>query len=68
MPSFRHLYIYHLKEGKGSAYALKLPDSPADSRYEVIPTPEAQDLVDYILSLKKDSPIPGQVVAETTKK
>lgn len=68
MPSFRHLYLYRLKEGKGSAYALKLPNTPSNSKYEVIPTPEAEDLVNYILSLKKDAPVPGQVVAEAAKK
>ncbi len=68
MPSFRHLYLYRLKEGKGSAYALKLPNASANSKYEVIPTPSAEDLVDYILSLKKDAPVPGHVVAEAAKK
>ncbi len=68
MPSYRHLYTYRLKEGKGSSYALKIPGVPSSSMYEVVPTPEAEDLVDYILSLKKDAPIPGQTVAEAAKK
>ncbi len=68
MPSFRHLYTYHKKEGKGSAYALRLPNASPDSNFEVIPQQEAEDLVDYLLSLKKDAPIPGQVVAEAAKK
>lgn len=69
MPSFRHLYIVRHVEGNGAADALKFPEgfSPGKNR-EVIPTREAEELVTYLLSLKKDAPVPGQVVAEAAKK
>ena len=34
-----------------------------DKGYEVIPTPEAEALADYVLSLKKDYPVPGVTAA-----
>jgi cytochrome c oxidase cbb3-type subunit 2 len=69
MPAFRDLYIDRKIEGSGSPEALKFPEgfSPAPG-HEVVPTPEADELVTYLLSLKKDAPIPGQVVAEAAKK
>jgi cytochrome c oxidase cbb3-type subunit 2 len=72
MPSFRHLYKVKPIEGNGSPTALNVPtDLPKDYRpakgYEVVPTEAAEQLVDYLLSLKKDSPVPGAVVAEDAK-
>jgi cbb3-type cytochrome oxidase cytochrome c subunit len=72
MPSFRHLYKVKPIEGNGAATALKLPaELPKEFHpkkgFEVIPTPAAEQLVDYLLSLKKDSPVPGEVVAEDAK-
>ena len=72
MPSYRHLYKVKPIEGNGAATALKLPkDLPKEFHpeegYEVVPTPAAEQLVDYLLSLKKDSPVPGEVVAEDAK-
>jgi cytochrome c oxidase cbb3-type subunit 2 len=68
MPNFSHLYRVQPIQGNGSPKALKLsaPFAPADG-YEVVPTARAEELVNYLLSLKKDAPIPGQVVAETKK-
>lgn len=64
MPSFRHLYQVQRVQGNGSAHALSLPRKYAAKKgYEVVPTTEAEELVNYLLSLKKDAPVPGQVVA-----
>ncbi len=68
MPSFRTLYTVRKIQGKKSPHALDLPKGFAPKKgFEVVPTPEAEELVNYLLSLKKDSPVPGQVVAEAKK-
>lgn len=70
MPSFRHLYLVQKQQGPKSARALPLSGKFAPKKgYEVVPTPEAESLVDYILSLKKDYPVPGAstAVAEARK-
>jgi cytochrome c oxidase cbb3-type subunit 2 len=64
MPSFKHLYIVRKRQGPVAANALKLTGKYAPKKgYEVVPTPEAEALVDYVLSLKKDYPIPGVTAA-----
>ena len=69
MPGFRHLYKVQKIQAGGSPHALELKGKFAPKAgFEVVPTPEADELVKYLLSLKKDSPIPGQVVAETAAK
>jgi cbb3-type cytochrome oxidase cytochrome c subunit len=66
MPSFRHLYKVQRIQGSGSPDALVLPKLYAPKRgYEVVPTTEAQELVKYLASLKKDAPEPGKVVADS---
>jgi cbb3-type cytochrome oxidase cytochrome c subunit len=66
MPGFRHLYIVRKIEGKGSANALDLPEPFAPKKgFEIVPTRDAEELVEYLLSLKKDSPVPGKVIAES---
>jgi cytochrome c oxidase cbb3-type subunit II len=69
MPNFSHLYKVQPIQGNGSPKALKLkaPYAPEEG-YEVVPTAQAEELVNYLLSLKKDAPIPGQVVAESGSK
>ncbi len=72
MPAYRHLYKVQKIQGNGSAQALKFPqEAPKSLRpkkgYEVVPTPAAEQLVDYLLSLKKDAPVPGEVVADDAK-
>lgn len=68
MPAYRHLYRVKPVEGNGSAHALDLPSEFRPKKgYEVVPTPAAEQLVDYLLSLKKDAPVPGEVVAEDAK-
>lgn len=68
MPSFRHLYKVQPIQGAGSPHALNLPDhlSPGEG-LEVVPTSNAQELVKYLRSLKKDAPIPGDVPKEEAK-
>jgi len=68
MPSFRHLYTLQKIQGNGSAFAVKLEGKYAPAAgYEVVPTQEANELVKYLLSLKKDAPIPGEVIADAQK-
>ena len=60
MPSYRHLYKVQKRQGPVSKLAVEIEGKYAPAPgYEVIPTPEAEALVDYILSLKKAYPIPG---------
>jgi cytochrome c oxidase cbb3-type subunit II len=60
-PNYTHLYTMRKVQGQGSDKALPLRATIADpgKDYEVVPTAEAELLVDYILSLKKDAPLPG---------
>jgi len=60
MPSFRYLYKMQKIEGQPSAVALKGlsgPHAPAPG-YEVVPSDEAKALVAYLLSLKRNYPLP----------
>lgn len=66
MPSFKHLYKVRKRQGQGAKTALSLPAKFApEAGYEVVPTAEAEALVDYVLSLKKDYPVPGISAAVT---
>ena len=69
MPSFRDLYIVRHIQGNGSPRALKLPAGfgPAEG-FEIVPTADADELVRYLRSLKKDAPVPGEAVAESGSK
>jgi cytochrome c oxidase cbb3-type subunit II len=60
MPSYAHLYEVRKSIGSGKALALK-PDFAPGPGLEVVPTPAAEQLVDYILSLKRDYPKPGDL-------
>lgn len=69
MPSYRHLYVLQKQQGPISSLALKLTGKFAPKKgFEVVPTPEAEALVDYILSLKKDYPVPGMSAAVAAAK
>jgi hypothetical protein len=60
-PSYTHLYTVRASQGQANGKALPLKGTkydPGQGR-EVVPTPEAELLVDYIFSLKKDQPLPG---------
>lgn len=60
MPSFRYLFRMQKIQGAPSANAvqgLKGPHAPPPG-YEVVPTAEAEALVAYLLSLRKDYDLP----------
>ena len=61
-PGFRHLFITRPKEGQGAELALKLPVNlqPADG-LEIVPSPEARALAEYVLGLKRDQPLPVSI-------
>jgi cytochrome c oxidase cbb3-type subunit 2 len=67
MPAFQHLYKERLTQGQTSVKALRLTGKFApQAGYEVVPTAEAEALVDYLLSLKKDYPVPGKTTVAAT--
>jgi cytochrome c oxidase cbb3-type subunit 2 len=69
MPAFRHLFKVQRIQAGGSNDALELPRPFAPKKgYEVVPTEAARELAKYLLSLKKDAPIPGKAVAEAEAK
>jgi len=57
-PPYHHLFETRKISGQGSADALKLTgaDAPKEG-YEVVPTAEAKDLVNYLLSLDCSHPL-----------
>ena len=59
MPDYRWLFNTRKIQGQRSADALKLEgaDAPPPG-YEVVPTQEGKVLVDYLLSRKKNYPLP----------
>lgn len=59
MPAYRWLFETRQIQGQPSVDAVKLEgkDAPRPD-YEVVPTPEGKALVDYLLSLKKNYPLP----------
>jgi len=58
MPSFKFLFEVRKAGATPSPDALKLPPAyAAAAGYEVVPTPEAQQLVAYLLSLKANAPL-----------
>jgi hypothetical protein len=68
-PRYKALYQLRPIQGQGSANALALSGEFAPCHgYEVVPTAEAEQLADYILSLKRDSLIPGTSVAVASDK
>lgn len=60
MPAYRHLYDVRRIGGAPSQDAVQLegPGAPPEG-YEVVPTKEANALVSYLLSLKKDYRVPA---------
>jgi len=59
MPSYRYLYKVRKIQGQPSAEAVTVsgPHAPGPG-YEVVPTQEAKDLVAYLISLKRNYPLP----------
>jgi cytochrome c oxidase cbb3-type subunit II len=59
MPAYRWLFKIREIQGQPSVDALKLEGADAPSPgYEVVPTEEGKVLVGYLLSLKKNYPLP----------
>jgi cytochrome c oxidase cbb3-type subunit 2 len=67
MPQFAFLYETRVIEGTASANALQFaegsPFAPA-AGYEVVPTPRAEALVEYLLSLKLNYSLPEAQISE----
>jgi cytochrome c oxidase cbb3-type subunit 2 len=59
MPAYRWLFVTREIQGQPSVDAVKLegPDGPP-AGYEIVPTSEGKALVGYLLSLKKNYPLP----------
>ena len=67
MPPMKHLYELRKIDGQPSSDALQLNEKYAvEEGYEVVPTEEAEILVQYLLSLKRDSPAPLALLPEVT--
>jgi cytochrome c oxidase cbb3-type subunit II len=59
MPPFRFLFEKNKVGAKPSPDALMLPkEERLEAGYEVVPGPEARALVEYLLSLKANTPLP----------
>jgi len=59
MPPYAFLFEKRKMGEKPSAEALALPPEFAvEAGYEVVPKPEARLLVEYLLSLKANAPLP----------
>jgi len=54
MPSYRYLFTKRKISGQRSVEAL---DVPVEDGYEIVPKPEAKNLVGYLLSLDKSHPL-----------
>ena len=57
MPSYRFLFETRKIQGQPSPDALKLDKNPPAAGFEIIPKPEAKQLVAYLLSLHADTPL-----------
>ncbi len=62
MPAYKHLYKVRKQQGPNSQSAIMVANRE-DAQQEIVPTAEAEALVDYLLSLKKDYLVPGTAVA-----
>jgi cytochrome c oxidase cbb3-type subunit II len=59
MPPFRFLFEKRKQGPKPSPDALVLPPEAAiEPGYEIVPKPEAKALVQYLLSLRANAPLP----------
>ncbi len=58
MPRYAYLFKKRKIQGQPSSHALKFPSGFApEAGYEIVPTPEAEALVSYLLSLHAQEPI-----------
>jgi cytochrome c oxidase cbb3-type subunit 2 len=53
-----HPFLFEKREIKGNPSADALPHKNSD-KYDLVPGPDARALVSYLLSLKKDHPVPA---------
>ncbi|MBL9154876.1 MAG: cbb3-type cytochrome c oxidase subunit II [Verrucomicrobiales bacterium] len=60
MPGFRHLYRLVPADGRDAALKLEGKFAPEEG-FVVVPTPEAEALVDYLLSRRKDAKLPASI-------
>ncbi|MEM1059217.1 MAG: cbb3-type cytochrome c oxidase subunit II [Verrucomicrobiota bacterium] len=60
MPNYAFLYDVREIQGQGSPEAIQdlPPENAPPPGYEIVPTQEARDLVAYLLSLKRNYPLP----------
>ncbi len=71
MPSFEFLFKKVKISGERSANALELPEEyKVEDGYQIVPKPEARQLVTYLMSLQRSKPLPEAVqeVEEEEKK
>ncbi|MEM0967881.1 MAG: cbb3-type cytochrome c oxidase subunit II [Verrucomicrobiota bacterium] len=66
MPSFRNLYRKRRVLGLPSDDAVKVIEEEDGTQYEFVPSTEAQALVSYLLSMRKDSALPPQFLAASS--
>jgi cytochrome c oxidase cbb3-type subunit 2 len=62
MPPYRYLFEVRKVGSKPSLDALILPPELALAGREIVPTPEAKELAEYLLSLRVDVPLPDAPV------
>ena len=62
MPPYRYLFEVRKIGCKPSPDALILPPELAQAGREIVPTPEAKELAEYLLSLRVDVPLPDAPV------
>ena len=60
MPAYRHLFNKQPLQGEPSADAVEVNE---EEGYQVVPSPKARALVDYLMSLKRDLPIPAALAS-----
>jgi cytochrome c oxidase cbb3-type subunit 2 len=62
MPPYRYLFEVRKIGRKPSSDALMLPPELAVAGREIVPTPEAKEIAEYLLSLRVDVPLPDAPV------
>ena len=71
-PAYKHLYSVRKIQGPGAVAALPLKGTKFEPKrgFEVVPTAQAEVLVDYLMSLKRDyaKPLTQAVAAAPAKK
>lgn len=60
MPAFRHLYRKVAVDGQILQNAIHVATAEDGTSYQIVPTADAEALVDYLISLRKEWPLPGE--------